>query len=332
MTDVTRRDLLGVAAIGALAATLQGCRREDGDPALLGRQKGPINIRFAVEGLSVVHREVSNSSGNTVTKFIRLAAINPLKNPDLGLKKHRAILGVPRAILKSWEPEPLLSTMDYVYWSILGWKGAMEVTVAGKKYKVGADTQLSEYTQSVDPTDCVAVRGRWANANLLVKFSDIGVNSPLATDWHTTDAVSGYLELPFGVLEHRDLPNPRHERFDEKLWHLGTQANPGSGQARALKNAARLYLARVEAATINTGQGVIEFKTDTEGYDWKTMPVVFSNLDITSHDMGLESISDFTAYYEILMNPPAIADRRYPSKKVACGTTVECGCCPPLAT
>ena len=337
MTDLTRRDLLGAAAVGALAATLQACGRDSQQPAggtATGAGATPktaaIDVKFAIEGLSVVHREIDNSSGSPVTKFIRLAAIDPLANPDLKLSRHRPVLAIPRAILTSWEPEPLFSTMDYVYWSIQGWQAAMEVTVGGKTFRVGADTQVSEFARNVNAEDCADVRGKWANTNLVIKFEDVGIGSPkLQPNWHQTKAVAGYLELPFGVLEHSGLGAVGHEEFDNKLWHLGTAANPKPGRPRALKNIARIHLPRVEAATIKTGMGTIVFNTaPQQGYDWRTRPIVFSNLDVTSHAMS----SDFTAYHEILMSPPPVADRRYPTEKVDCGTTVECGCCPPLAT
>jgi hypothetical protein len=346
MKRLSRRQWLELSALGGIAVGVQACNRAQPTPTPAGVAGGaaappvarPFHVKLAIEGLAVVHREMD---GNRLAHF-RLAAVNPTANPKLGLPPHVPALGIPNSILANWTVTPLMATLDYTYWSIAGWRAGWEVTAKTpqgvKTFKVGQATDVQENAIAVTANDCDDVRAKWINSRMIPALTEFVPSgnpneSPLIADWHISQYVSGYLDLPFGSLEDAQLDVTPLEEFDNKVWEFSTDPSVAGTKTRAFKSVARLLLRDVQSAKIVTQAGAIEL-TDVpkKGYDPRVMPIRFSNLGIGMHHQ-MRIPYDFKAYYDLLKSPPPEAERIFPTKVAkSCATTIECQCCPPVST
>lgn len=345
MGALTRRELLRATTAGAMAAGVTACSQpsQPARPAATSANATPPStapgpappppppggpgfmVKLCVEGLSVLHREMA---GSDIT-FMRLAAVNATNNSSLGLQPHAAILRIPRGILKHWTVPALTAGHDHVEWRIDGWKAQLGVTtVDGKTYTIGGETSVKANDAPVTKNSCGNVSANWVNARMMTQGSELTAEKPIA-NWHLAGVTAGYLEVPYGVIEDKSLtPEGRFEEFDKKIWFHGTSAAPKTGDRRAIKNVARILMQNVKSAivTVNDKTITLERNPDYE-YLWDKMPMRFSNFDPMPHSDGRE----FIAYYDLFTNPAAPADRTYPTALAEeCGTTIECGCCPPI--
>ena len=348
MSDVTRRELFGLAAAGALgmaasgyvdaASEVNGTEPNGvaaaGAPPVLAAGAKP-HLKIAVQGLTVIHRDYDQQK-NVVG--LRLATINTKENGGLMLAEHVPIFGVPQRLLESWDAPPSFATMDYVFWTMSTWEAHMEVETSDRqKWNVGGPTKLGQKKAKVDPHDCAQDPGKWKNAHMIVNFKDLGFLSKngvkLKADWQHSHFISSFLELPYGVVEDDKVYDGPHELFDGRIWMFAGGAS--AGQKRALKNVVRIGLSDVEAATVTVpSRGKINIKVPDE-FNSADLPIIVANFAKERHPSEKPK-HDFKAYYDILEKPPANDARPHPASSENCSgfrrLSVECGCCPPLGT
>jgi hypothetical protein len=350
--DLSRRRVMRDLTLLGTAAGLYGCSpaapaQPPAAPVPPPPPKAPQEatasdpIRLSIQGLCLLHPE---KSGDDITK-VNVALLNPKHNGGLSLGTHYPTLSIPRALIKSYDVEPVSSDAEYMHWNLASARVTTTVVPGVAKEQVSKDQKASApkidwNDEERDVLACPNSQPQFRSLAYVPHMSEFGES--LAADWNSPAKSAAIVSLIHGSFEPAGLPLSKSEQFDESRWIFRREDNEskfkknGQETGRALKNVVTAALTNFSTLTFEfTGGrgGTIVINAEPHPnmrFDPMNQPLRILNM--AGPHSGKE-LPDFLAYFDLTKNADKEttekAKRYFPVKNMGCGETIECGCCPP---